>query len=512
MTKSDERKSGAILSYVSIILSTLVQLIYTPLLIRMLGQSEYGLYSLVSSIIGYLTVLDLGFGNAIVIFTAKYRAQKKYDEEKKLHGMFFVVYFVIGIVAGIIGIILYFFVPIMFGASMSDVEIGKMKTMMLILAFNLAITFIFSIYSSIINAYEKFTFQKIMSILNTVMKPLIMIPLLFLGFKSITMCVVITIVNIIVLISNYLYCKNKLNIKIKFLGFDKTLFKTIINYSFFIFLGVIVDKINWSVDQFVLGAISGTVAVAIYNVASQINTLFINLSTAISGVLLPKMSKLVASHATNDELTNEFIKVGRIQYFIVFFMASSLVIFGKEFILFWVGEDYILSYYIAMILILPLCFSLIQNLGISIRQAMNKHKFAAFLNIVVAAFNLIISIFLAKKFGAIGAALGTALGIIISIIVIDIYYQKIIKLNIIKFFKEICKLTLTFLLPIIIIFLLKRFIQLQGLLYLIVFGGTYFVIYSINAYFISMNKYEKNIVNKILQKFMRCKNEVKKFE
>ena len=155
MTKSDERKSGAILSYVSIILSTLVQLIYTPLLIRMLGQSEYGLYSLVSSIIGYLTVLDLGFGNAIVIFTAKYRAQKKYDEEKKLHGMFFVVYFVISIVAGLIGIILYFFVPVMFGASMSDAEIGKMKIMMLILAFNLAITFIFSIYSSIINAYEK---------------------------------------------------------------------------------------------------------------------------------------------------------------------------------------------------------------------------------------------------------------------------------------------------------------------------------------------------------------------
>ena len=46
---------GAVLSYVSIIISTLIQLIYTPLLIRKLGQSEYGLYSLVASIIGYLT-------------------------------------------------------------------------------------------------------------------------------------------------------------------------------------------------------------------------------------------------------------------------------------------------------------------------------------------------------------------------------------------------------------------------------------------------------------------------
>ena len=82
MNDSIERKRGAILSYVSIIISTIVQLLYTPLLIRMLGQSEYGLYSLVSSIIGYLTVLDLGFGNAIIVYTAKYREQKKYKEEQ----------------------------------------------------------------------------------------------------------------------------------------------------------------------------------------------------------------------------------------------------------------------------------------------------------------------------------------------------------------------------------------------------------------------------------------------
>ena len=84
MKDSNQRKSGAILSYISIIVSTLVQILYTPLLIKMMGQSEYGLYSLVSSIIGYLTVLDLGFGNAIIVYTAKYRAQQKYEEEKNI--------------------------------------------------------------------------------------------------------------------------------------------------------------------------------------------------------------------------------------------------------------------------------------------------------------------------------------------------------------------------------------------------------------------------------------------
>ena len=230
MENSNQRKAGAILSYVSILVSMLIQLLYTPYLVRMLGQSEYGLYSLISSIIGYLTILDLGFGNAIVVYTSKYIAQKKYDEEQKLHGMFSVVFTILGIIAAILGLILFFNIDNIFRNTMSIKEIQKAKIMMLILTFNLAITFPFSIYSSIISAYEKFTFQKIMAILNSLLKPLLMIPLLSLGYKSITMSLVITIVNIIVLFSNYLFCRKKLKIKIKFSGIDKILFKTILRY------------------------------------------------------------------------------------------------------------------------------------------------------------------------------------------------------------------------------------------------------------------------------------------
>ena len=103
-------------------------------------------------------------------------------------------------------------------------------------------------------------------------------------------------------------------------------------YSFYIFLGVIVDKINWSADQFILGIVSGTVAVAVYSIASQLNQLFINLSTAVTSVLLPKITKMVAQKATTKELTDEMIKIGRIQWYIIFLMASGFVLMGKEFL------------------------------------------------------------------------------------------------------------------------------------------------------------------------------------
>lgn len=501
MTESKQRKLGAILSYVSIIASTLVQLLYTPFLISKLGQSEYGLYSLINSIIGYLTVLDLGFGNAIIVYTAKYRIQGKILEEQRLHGMFKIVFSIIGCIAAGIGIILYFNVNTLFGNSMTSLELSEAKIMMLILAFNLFITFQFSIYSSIISAYEKFTFQKIMAIINTLLKPLLMIPLLLLGYKAIVMTLVITFVNIIVLLSNYNYCRKKLNIKIKFLGFDKKLFKVILGYSIWIFLGVVVDKVNWSVDQFVLGSVAGTVAVSVYSAASTINHLFINLSSAINAVLLPKISKMVAQNASNEKITNEFIKVGRIQYFIIFLMCSGLVMFGKEFFIAWVGKEFIASYYIAIILIIPLCVPLIQNLGISIMQAKNMHKFRSLVLFFIAIANIAISIPLAKAYEGIGSAIGTSLALICgNIIIMNIYYQKRVGINVIKFWKEIIKMTIPFCVPIIIIMLIKHFVLLHGFVYLIVFGGIYSLMYGLICYLVVMNKYEKDIIDNVLKK------------
>ena len=75
--KKNEIKLGAILSYLIIVLNMVIGIVYTPILTTKLGQSEYGLYSLVSTIISYLTVLDFGFGNAIIIYTSRFIAKKE---------------------------------------------------------------------------------------------------------------------------------------------------------------------------------------------------------------------------------------------------------------------------------------------------------------------------------------------------------------------------------------------------------------------------------------------------
>lgn len=505
MNDSSQRKTGAILSYVSIAINTIIQLLYTPLLIRMLGQSEYGLYSLTVSIIGYLTIMDLGFGNAIIVYTAKYRAQNKAEEEKKLHGMFNIIFKAIGLVALIFGLILFLNVDLIFGGKLSSIELHKMKIMMLILSVNLFITFYFAIYSSIISAYEKFTFQKVIAILQSIMKPLIMIPLLFLGFKSIALCFVVTFANIIVVLSNYLYCNRKLGVNARFVGFDGTLFKTIIGYSIWLFLTAIVDKINWSVDNFVLGAVSGTIAVSIYAIAATINQMFINLSTAISSVLLPKISKLVAKFSKSPDLSrklsDEWIKVGRLQFIIIFLATSGFFLFGKQFIIWWAGKGFTESYYVALLLILPALFSLIQNLGLSIMQALNKFKFKAISTFVMSVFNIIISIILAKRYGAVGAACGTTISIILcNIIIMNIYYYKVIKLDVLRFWYNILIMFLKYCIPIFLFTIITYKVGVSKLFTFILFVFAYTILYLIVSYCFVINDYEKNLFVSFLKK------------
>lgn len=503
MNKNTEIKIGAILSYVVIILNMVTGVFFTPFLTRMLGQSEYGLYSLVASVISYLTILDLGFGNAIIIYTSKYIAKNDKQSESKLHGMFFIIYIIIGIIAGIIGLILYLNIDKMFGNSMDIEELQKAKILMGILTFNLIITFPFSIFSSIITAYEKFIFNKCLNIIRIVLIPIIMLPLLLWGYKSIALVITTTILNILCLIINMIYCLKKLNVKLKFKGFDFELLKEIFAYSFFIFLNSIIDKANWSVDNFVLGVISGTTAVAVYSIAAEFNTMYLSFSTAISNVLLPKVAKMEAQNSSDEEFTNVFIKTGRIQYTIIALIITGFVLFGKFFIITLFGQEYKQAYYMACILMIPVTVPLIQNMGLNIIQAKNKYKFRTIVFFFIAILNVLLSIPLAKEYGGIGTAIGTAVALVIGqIVIMNIYYHKKIHINIIAFWKEIFKMTI----PVIISFTIgmgiNKLIENYSIMIFVLKIVLYTVAYMLLMWIFGMKKEEKELLKKPINKFI----------
>ena len=448
--------------------------------------------------------IDFGFGTAIIRYTAKYRALGDKNQEQSLHGMFLVLYTIISVFAIAIGLVLYLNVGNMFSATMTPTEIDRSRTIMLILVFNLAISFPLGVFGSIITAYEKFVFARTVSIVRTIIGPCIMIPLLLFGYKAIGMVVVLTILNIVFLLINMVYCFSIIKIKIIFKHLETKLFKEIIGYSFFIFLNMIMDKINWSADQFILGAVSGTVMVAIYSIAAQLNTFYLSFSTAISSVFLPRLTIMVTKQATEQNISDMFIKIGRIQYIIMAFVMSGFILFGQNFINTWAGHNYNSAYFIAIILMIPVTIPLLQNIGISILQAQNRQKFRSIVFLLIALLNIGISIPLGRLYGGIGCAIGTAIALILGqIITMNIYYYKKIKINIPMFWKEISHMTIPVLITVAFGIGINYLWPYEGYLWLFIKVILYLAVYIPLVWFMGMNHYEKDLFAKTIIKLVR---------
>lgn len=503
--KINQLKAGAALSYITMGLGYLISIIYTPIMLRLLGQSEYGLYNLVASVVAYLGVLNFGFGSAYMRYYSRYKVKEDKEKIATLNGMFFAIFCVIGLIAVVAGTVLAFNTELIFGSELTSTQLSRAKILMMILVINMAISFPNIVFTSHITANEKFVFQKLVQMIKTVTNPFVVLPLLILGYGSVGMVIATTFLNVTIEIINAIYCVKKLKMRFSFNNFDFKLMKEMTVFSSFIFFAMIVDQINWNVDKFILGRFKGTEEVAIYSLGAQLNTYLISISATISSVFTPRIHRIVAKNPKDMELTKLFIKIGRIQYIFVSLILIGFIVFGKVFIILWAGVNYLESYYVAALLMIATSGALIQNLGIEIRKAQNNHKTPAKFMVIVAMLNIIISIPLAKTYGAIGSVIGTVLANTVNRVFVSVYYQKVVGLDIILFWKEIFKISKGLIVPILVAIIIKissaYFADVSYMALILPFT----IIYIMSMYFFGANEYEKRLflndkVMKVLKK------------
>ena len=501
--KVNQLKVGAILSYVIIAVNNIVGLLYTPFMLRMMGQNEYGLYSLTSSVIAYLTVLDIGFNNAVIRYTAKYRAEGKAEEQYKMFGMFLLLYCIVAIIVVIIGHFLYLNVENLFGKTMTLDDLRKVKIMVILLVANVAFTFPMSIWGGIITAYENFVFQKLVNLMRVILNPIAMIIMLLFGYRAIGMVVVTTIFNVLTLTINAIYCIKKLHIHIIFGKFQIGILKEVFVYSFWIFLSAMVDRIYWSSGQFVLGVFRSTVEIAIFAVAIQMQAFYTSFSYAISSLLLPRIVKLVTEKAPTKVISDFFVKISRIQFYPISLILFGFILFGQQFILYWAGPDYKPAYFMAICFMVPQLFTTMQQTGYSILQAHNKLKFRAITIFIASVLAVLLAIPVSKEFGGSGVAVCIALGLIVgNLIILDIYYQKEIGLDMKKFWTETLKISLW---PLGLTFfysVLLKIFPYENILGYVIHIFIYMLLYILGIVLFTFNDYEKKTLLKPIKVMM----------
>ena len=501
-----QKKIGVLLSYASEAVKILSNLIYTPVMLRLLGQSEYGLYQLVHSVVSYLGLLSFGFTASYIRFYSRFRADNDETGVYRLNGMYMTVFLIIAGICLLCGGIMITNIHAIFADGLTESEYVTAKILMIFMIINLAVTFPNSIFSCIVAANEKFFFSRMLVFLQNLFNPFLTLPLLIMGYGSVAMVCVTTVLTFARFFANMYFCFVKLKAKFIFNDFDLSLFKSIGGFTFFIFLNQIIDQINWSVDKFLLGRMVNSTAVAVYGVGGLINTMYLQLATSISSVFVPQVNKLVSESNDNKQLSELFTRIGRVQFILLSLVLSGFIFFGETFIYLWGGKEYSESYWVALCLITPSTVSLIQNIGIEIQRAKNKHQARSVVYFCIAICNVFISIFLIKLYGVVGAALGTTISLFFgNILFMNWYYYKHIQIDILFFWKNIIKFVPAFILPIVTGLLLIALVKEKTIVGFVSSVTVYLFVYCTSMWLFGMNDYEKDLVLRPLRKLLRMR-------
>ena len=221
------------------------------------------------------------------------------------------------------------------------------------------------------------------------------------------------------------------------------------------------------------------------------------------------MTTMVSNKADNNAFTEYFIKVGRLQYIIIALITTGFILFGRQFISVWAGAEYRNSYFVTLLIFIPLSLIDTQTLGITILQAKNKHKFRSLLYLGIAILCIAISIPFIKVYAEIGCAIATASALFIgNLIIMNWYYSKKIGLNIKRYWFELLKMTPGIVLVTIAgYFVLKIIPELSRYKTLLPAMLVYCFFYILVLYFLSFNTYEKNLIKRVIYRFKGVRRE-----
>lgn len=498
---ASQRKAGALLGYANILAKNLVNLMYVPLLLRFLGQGDYGVFQMTNSVVFALTLLSAGFYGSYVRFYMQERAHGTETGVRRLNGMFLLVYLAVVCLCLIGGVLLVANVERLFSAGLTARELMLARTLMGIMIVNVAVQLISTPFDSYIVAHERFTFQQSRQLVTTLMVPVIAITLLFLGMGTVGVAIAQLTVTTILLLMNIVYAVRKLGMRFTFTGLQWSVFKAIAIFSFWIFLNQIFDLVNNNVPNFLLGAMASSTAVAVFAISVQIRNIFVSMSTTISNVFVPMINRIVAEHDDNRVLTELMTRVGRYQMVLFWFLYGGFITIGQYFIQIWAGPENRNAYWLAVIMVLPVMIPLTQNTGIEIQRAKNRHKVRSLIYVLTSVIDVILSVILIPSLGYWATAIGYVASILLGTgLFMNWYYHTRIGLDMAYFWKHQLPTIIMALAITGVCLLGTRFLPVNSIPDFLLWGVVYSVLYIGCALRVSLTPDERNKVIVMLKR------------
>lgn len=500
----NKRRTGAIVSYVYSIVQMVVNLLYVPLLLQGIGQSEYGLYQMVGSIIAYLSIINSTFSAGAVRYYSKFYVLGDTGGMANTLGILRRIYKVAYLIVIAATAVAVGAVTVIYQNSLSPWEIQESCMMLGVLALNLMLTMENTISVACITAHEEFSFLKLSQLGVLVVQPILVVAFIQWFPFAITVACVQLVCNLVLVATQLLYSKRRLGMDVRLRFLDKDLEHRIIAFSGTIVLATVADQIFWRSDQLILAYMYGTGPVAVYAVGSQVVNAYLPLGVAVSSVFLPRVSELWHRDHNLQAISDLFIKVSRVTLYPLLAVLLGFIVFGHDFIRLWAGEGYDAAYWVTVLELVPFTVDVAQNIGLTILQVMNRYGFRAKMYFVAAVINIALTIVLAQQMGIVGAAVASGVAMVISSgFILNWFYQNKVGMDMLAWWRSVLREVVPMVVLCVVACLAWGPFAGCGWGLLVAGILLWAVAFSLVSYFLCANEYEKGLVRGVVKKVMR---------
>ena len=485
---------GTVLSYILLFFDLVVALFLPKWINNVIGQDNYGIYTLSNSLVS-LFLIDFGLGAASTKFLTKIVIEGDKKKEKELLGIIYKIYLFIDIFIFSTYIVLFFLIDKIYVGLLPS-QIKTLKIIFPILALFNVINFPFLALDGSFVSHEQFAFFKAFSLIQKIAYTALISVFLYFKFDVIYISLASVVSGFAVLLFKIIFCFFKCNFKPRLKYWDKEMAKKVFSFSVWITISIISSKLVASLLPSILGIVSNSKNVAVYGYAYALECNAFSLTTVVSSMMLPKLTRNARERDDGAKNESLAIGVGKIQAFIIGLFFSGFVAFGKDFLLLMMGESYLDSYYCFILLFVPNVIA--GSVAVCERLAHVKDtiKYIAIIQIISAGFTIGLSFLLGIYFGAIGVSASYSIIQTIAILIIIILvYQKKQGMRMGRIiFKIMFPIIFPSLIPLITAFVLKNFVNITSWHIFVLFVLSFTLIYATIFFLFSISKKEKSII------------------
>ena len=490
---------GAVLTYCSIAINIILGIIYTPWMVEQIGTSDYGLYTLASSLIA-LFLIDIGLGNATSRYVAKYRAEKRDEEISKFLSAIYKLYLILDAVFLLVLLIFFLFIDSIY-VSFTPKELERFKVIFCIAGTFSLISFPCATFNGILTACERFIPLKIADMVQRIGAVVLTVIALYLGYGLYSLVLLQVICGLFAIIIKFVYVQKEIHFR--FTKHDKRIYKEVFSFSAWSAIYGLTQRLIFNITPTILAitAPTATVSIAIFGIVTTIEGYCYIFTTAINGMFLGKISRIIQKNNSGEELNTLAINVGRFQFALNGLIVIGFTLVGKEFINLWMGSEFELAYYGILLVILPgLFFNALQIFHTTL-IARNMVKDQALIQVMMGIMNVILSLIFSYHWGVVGASLAIFVSYTFRFIMTLILIRRKLKVDVISYAKN-CYLRMSFAIVLtgILAFSLLAWIRIGSWVLFGIKVITITLIYLITQSVFGLNKRERAFIKSKLSR------------